>query len=93
MDRLEKLLTKDSLTKVTPTVNDTPTVQAICNTAKLAETSDDDNSMLPDDKIHPSAKMVLLLTKKTMNRYYEHTDESNVYRISMSICTMIFMQH
>ncbi|KAK7017583.1 ribonuclease H-like domain-containing protein, partial [Favolaschia claudopus] len=29
------------------------------------------------------SKVTLLLAKKTMNRYYEHTDESNVYRISM----------
>ncbi|KAJ7934925.1 hypothetical protein B0H13DRAFT_1454624, partial [Mycena leptocephala] len=31
----------------------------------------------------PSVKMALLLAKKTMNRYYRRTDESNIYRISM----------
>ncbi|KAF8180271.1 hypothetical protein K438DRAFT_1447906, partial [Mycena galopus ATCC 62051] len=40
------------------------------------------DNLAPDD-IHPSVKMALLLTKKTLNWYYGRTDESNVYRISM----------
>ena len=78
MDKIDKILTRNTLTTATPSVED------LC--AGDGSVDDDENPLatLADDDIHPSVKMALLLAKKTMNRYYGKTDESNVYRISMS---------
>ncbi|KAJ7623107.1 hypothetical protein DFH06DRAFT_1008907, partial [Mycena polygramma] len=40
--------------------------------------------------LHSSVRMALLLAKKKMNHYYARTDESNVYRIAMSISTATY---
>ncbi|KAJ6617747.1 hypothetical protein B0H10DRAFT_1796816, partial [Mycena sp. CBHHK59/15] len=33
--------------------------------------------------LHPSIKSALKLAKATLNKYYSHTDSSNIYRIAM----------
>ncbi|KAJ7642994.1 hypothetical protein DFH06DRAFT_920279, partial [Mycena polygramma] len=86
MDKIDEILTKNHLTKVNPTVQDI---------ANETLSSDDDDPMdtLSDDDIHPAVKMALLLAKKTMNRYYGRTDESDVYRIAMSISFIPLQSH
>lgn len=42
-----------------------------------------------DRKILPSIRAAVGLAKKTLNRYYGRTDESNAYRIAMGKWTLI----
>ncbi|KAJ7144096.1 hypothetical protein C8R44DRAFT_585710, partial [Mycena epipterygia] len=37
----------------------------------------------PKRALHPSIKSALKLVKATLNKYYSHTDSSNIYRIAM----------
>ena len=37
---------------------------------------------------NPAIKAALAIGKKTINRYYSRTDESEVYRIAMSKCSL-----
>jgi hypothetical protein len=37
-----------------------------------------------DHAIEPSIRVALSIAKKTLNRYYDKTDDSEVYRIAMS---------
>ena len=37
-----------------------------------------------DPAIEPSIRAALSIAKKTLNRYYDKTDDSEVYRIAMS---------
>jgi hypothetical protein len=37
----------------------------------------------PESNTHPAIRHALTLAKKTLNRYYSLTDESEVYRIAM----------
>ncbi|KAJ6632134.1 hypothetical protein B0H10DRAFT_1770866, partial [Mycena sp. CBHHK59/15] len=37
----------------------------------------------PKHALHPSIKSALKLAKATLNKYYSHTDSSNIYRIAM----------
>ena len=37
-----------------------------------------------DRAIEPSIHVALTIAKKTLNRYYDKTDDSEVYRIAMS---------
>ena len=36
-----------------------------------------------DDKYLPCIRASIVLAKRTLNRYYDKTDQSNVYRIAM----------
>jgi hypothetical protein len=36
-----------------------------------------------DPAIEPSIRVALSIAKKTLNRYYDKTDDSEVYRIAM----------
>jgi hypothetical protein len=38
-----------------------------------------------DNKYNPAIRAALAIGKKTLNRYYDRTDHSEVYRIAMSI--------
>jgi hypothetical protein len=37
-----------------------------------------------DEKYSPSIRVALSIGKKTLNRYYNRTDDSKLYRIAMS---------
>ncbi len=42
-------------------------------------------NMLNDDKYQPAIRAALGMAKRTVNRYYNKTDYSEVYRIAMSV--------
>jgi hypothetical protein len=44
------------------------------------------------DKYSPAIRAALAIGKKTLNRYYDSTDHSEVYRIAMGTC-LIFLQY
>ncbi|KAJ7923914.1 hypothetical protein B0H13DRAFT_1588163, partial [Mycena leptocephala] len=71
MDTIDKHLTRGSATNTIPTITE------------LAASPHLQLTLLPDDQLHSSVKMALLLAKKKMNQYYANTDESNIYRIAM----------
>jgi hypothetical protein len=83
VDKIDEILTKGSLSTATPSVQDIYDIT-------LTSDDEDSGSALPENDIHPSVKMALLLAKKTMNRYYGRSDESNVYRISMGTSSMFY---
>jgi hypothetical protein len=46
-----------------------------------------DNSL--DSAFDLSIRAALGIAKKTLNRYYNATDQSEVYRIAMGMCTLL----
>ena len=47
----------------------------------------------PNSRTHPAIQHTLTLTKKTLNRYYSLTDESEVYWIVMGKPSLIFSMY
>jgi hypothetical protein len=45
-------------------------------------------SVATSPKYGKAIKAAIVLGKKTLNRYYDHTDQSEVYRITMSMLTV-----
>jgi hypothetical protein len=41
-----------------------------------------------DPELEPSIRAALRITKKTLNKYYDATDQSEVYRIAMGTCSL-----
>jgi len=46
-----------------------------------------------DLKFEPSIHAALRIAKKTLNRYYDVTDQSEVYRIAMGVFSLISFSH
>ena len=46
-----------------------------------------------DLKFEPSIHAALGIAKKTLNRYYDATDQSEVYRIAMGVFSLILFSH
>jgi len=68
--------------------------RATPNLANVIPTMDIINDRLTakanDPAISPAIRSALGLAKKTLNRYYSRTDDSEAYRIAMSKCYNYF---
>ncbi|KAJ7577823.1 hypothetical protein C8J56DRAFT_798239 [Mycena floridula] len=79
MDKIDDMLTKSTVTGQSTGQPITVASLSTGGTGNLIDTV----HALSDNDIHPSVKMALLLAKKTLNRYYARTNESDVYRTAM----------
>lgn len=48
-----------------------------------------------DTNLSPALRSACALAKKTLNRYYSKTDDSNVYRVAMrtSLAALLYPNH
>ena len=46
------------------------------------------NKEAADDTLQPAIRAACSLVKKTLNYYYEKSDEADVYRVSMGACSL-----
>jgi hypothetical protein len=71
--------------------------RATPNLAMVIPTMDIINDRLTakanDPNISPAIRSALGLAKKTLNRYYSRTDDSEAYRIAMSKCNNHFYSY
>ncbi|KAF5359917.1 hypothetical protein D9758_013966 [Tetrapyrgos nigripes] len=79
--------------------NDVPNLAAVIPAMDKIDSTF--SNFILDNKLHPAIRSAVSIAKKTLNRYYDKTDHSEVYRIAMStspfvicvICSLCIVLH
>lgn len=63
-------------------------ISTIAQVIPMMDVIDDFFTETPTRMLHPAVKSALTLAQATLNKYYSRTDDSNVYRIAMSMSSL-----